>query len=67
MIFFDRPKAKNLVAFNHVTKRFNTLAILNTHKELTDKICLIKVGNTFVDSQSKRYNHFGKFLQEDIN
>ena len=48
-------------------KRFNTLAILNTHKELTDKICFVKVGNIFVESQSKRYNHFGKFLQEDID
>ena len=48
-------------------KRFNTLTILNTHKKLTDKICFIKVGNIFVESQSKRYNHFGKFLQEDKN
>ena len=55
-IFFDSPKIKNLAAFDHVTETiYNTLAILNTHKELTDKICFVKIGNVFVESQTKRW------------
>lgn len=47
-------------------RRFNSLAILNTYKDLSDKINFLKVGNMFVDSQEKRYNYFGKFIPEDL-
>ena len=36
-------------------KRFNSLAILSLHKELTDAIELVEVGNEFI---SKRLNNF---------
>ena len=47
-------------------KRFASLALLNTHKKLTDNISFIEVGNTFVSSQTRRYDYFGKFTPDDI-
>ena len=48
--------------------------IIRTHKSfellfrnLTDNICFVNVGNTFVASQTRRYNHFVKFVDEDIS
>ena len=41
---------------------FNALAILSTHKELTDHISLVSVGNEFVANHHKRYETFGKIL-----
>ena len=47
-------------------KRFNSLAILSTHKDLTDEINFAEVGNTFVSGHEYRYNHFGHFTSEDL-
>ena len=43
------------------SKRFNALAILNIHKDSTDKLNLNDVGNEFVLAREGRQNHFGKF------
>ena len=43
------------------SKRFNSLAVLHIHKEMTDGIDLIKVGNEFVLAREGRQNYFGKF------
>ena len=45
-------------------KRFNSLAILNTYKALTDD--LLKVGNEFVSKYDERFHQFGRFVQEDF-
>ena len=45
---------------------FNALAILSTHKNLTDNISLVSVGNEFVANHPKLYETFGKFLAEDV-
>ena len=37
-------------------KRFNSLAILNTYKELTDDIDLLKVGNEFVSKHDEQFH-----------
>ena len=42
-------------------KRFNSLAVLNTHKEILDELSLAVVGNDFVDGQRNRRNEFGAF------
>ena len=47
-------------------KRFNSLAVLSFHKELTDKISLINVANEFVTSKPLRKNIFGKFAKSDL-
>ena len=47
-------------------KRFNSLAILTSHKELTDEINFAQVGNIFVSGHSIRYNQFGQFTPDDL-
>lgn len=47
-------------------KRFNSLAVLSFHKELTDKISLVNVANEFVASKPSRKNIFGKFVDSDL-
>ena len=47
-------------------KRFNALAILSSHKEVTDKMSIINVANEFVDAKPNRKSIFGKFVQEDF-
>ena len=47
-------------------RRFNSLAILNFHKEELDKISLIEVAKKFVESYPYRRNHFRLFCDEDL-
>ena len=44
-------------------KRFNSLAVLNTHKEILDELSLVEVGNDIVDGRPNRWNEFGVFLR----
>ena len=46
-------------------KRFNALAILDCHKEVTDSLDLVSVGNRFVSLYQERYQKFGNFLASD--
>ena len=48
-------------------KRFNFLAVLNTHKEILDELSLVEVGNDFVDGRPNRRNEFGVFLETDLS
>lgn len=48
-------------------KRFNALAMLNYHKEVTDALDLVKVGNQFVSLHQERYQKFGNFQASDIS
>ena len=47
-------------------KRFNSLAILTSHKDITDDIDLTEVANIFVSGHDQRYNHFGRFSTGDL-
>ena len=47
-------------------KRFNSLAVLSFHKDLTDKISLVNVANEFVATKPSRKNIFGKFVESDL-
>ena len=47
-------------------KRFNSLAILSFHKEITDKISSIDVANEFVELKPMRKSIFGKFGKDDL-
>ena len=48
------------------TKRFNSLSILSIHKELTDSINLIGVGNEFASKNDERKMNLGKFVPSDL-
>ncbi|XP_066910503.1 zinc finger MYM-type protein 1-like [Clytia hemisphaerica] len=47
-------------------KRYNSLAILNSHKEIVDKLSLIEVAKRFTECQEKRQNEFGTFKESDL-
>ena len=46
--------------------RFNSVSILNFHKDRTDKLDLIKIANAFVQSDDNRMRIFGKFTKGDL-
>ena len=43
--------------------RFSNLTILNTHKQRTDKLCLVAVANEFVALNDNRKGNFGTFRE----
>ena len=45
--------------------RLNNVLVLHVHKNLTDQLCLIEVGNEFVKGSSHREDLFGTFLPTD--
>ena len=47
-------------------KRFNSLASLQEHKERTDNIHLVSIGNEFISKCSNRQLNFGKFSTADF-
>ena len=48
-------------------KRFNSLAVLNTHKDILGELSLVEVGNDFVDGRPRRQNEFGVFLETELS
>ena len=46
--------------------RFNSVSILNFHKDRTDKLDLIKIANAFVQLDDNRMRLFGKFTTNDL-
>ena len=47
--------------------RFNNIAILQIHKNRTDQLRLVDVGNEFVNNVSNRKAKFGVFTDSDFN
>ena len=47
-------------------KRYNALAVLNSHPEIVDRISLIEVAKRFTDCQEKRQSEFGTFKETDL-
>ena len=47
-------------------KRFNSLAILSFHKEITDEISVVDAANEFVATKPTRKNIFGNFSNNDL-
>ena len=48
-------------------KRFNTTAILNSHKEKTESMRITDVANKFVEVNDNRKRNFGTFTVEDLS
>ena len=44
-------------------RRFNSLGLLNVHKEPTDKLHLVEVGNKFIFLYEERFQYFGIFVK----
>ena len=49
-----------------LSSRFNSVAMLHYHKERTDRLDLIKIGNHFAQSNKNRLRLFGKFTENDL-
>ena len=47
-------------------KRYNALAVLNSHPEIVDRISLIEVAKRFTDCKEKRQREFGTFKENDL-
>ena len=60
-------RMKTWLRWTMTQKQFNSLAVLNTHKEIVDKLSLVEVGNDFVDGRPNRRNKFGVFLDTPLS
>lgn len=59
-------RVKTWMRSTMLPSRFNSISILNFHKDRTDKLDLIKIANAFVQSDDNRKRVFGKFTKEDL-
>ena len=64
--FFNARRLKTWLRSTMTTKRFNNLAILYTHKALTDTIDFVEIGNEFAAKYDVRKYNLGKFIQSDL-
>ena len=60
--FSTARRLKSWLRSTMTIQRFNGLALLNVHKECTDKLDLMEVGNEFIDQYGQRRKHFGKSI-----
>ena len=49
-----------------ISQRFNGLALLNAHKEYTDQLDLMEVGNEFINQNEQPRKHFGKYTENEF-
>ena len=59
-------RIKTLLRSVMTTKRFNNLSILSIHKELTDSINLVNIGNEFASKYDKCRMNLGKSVPSDL-
>ena len=59
-------RIKTWLLSTKMTKRFNNLSILSIHKELTDSINLVDIGNEFASKYDGRRMNLGKFVPSDL-
>lgn len=64
--FSTARRLKTWLRSTMTTKRFNNLAILSTHKDLTDTINFIDIGNEFAAKYDARKHNLGKFIPSDL-
>ena len=64
--FSAARRMKTWLRSTMTNKRFNSLSILNIHKNLTDKLDLVDGGNEFVSLYDSRHHYFGKFENSDF-
>ncbi|KAJ8018696.1 52 kDa repressor of the inhibitor of the protein kinase [Holothuria leucospilota] len=59
--FSTARRIKTWLRSNMLQRRFNSLAILNSHKERTDQLCLHSIGNEFVSRNASQKLKFVSF------
>ena len=64
--FSTALRLKTWLRSTMTTKRFNNLAILSTHKDLTDTINFVDIGNEFAAKYDVRKHNLGKFTASDL-
>ena len=64
--FLVAQRIKTWLRSTMTTKRFNNLSILSIHKELTDSINLVDIGNKFASKYDGRRKNLGKFVPSDL-
>ena len=64
--FSVAQRIKTRLRSTMTTKRFNNLSILSIHKELTDSINLVDIGNEFASKYDGRRMNLGKFVPSDL-
>lgn len=48
-------------------ERFSNLTILNSHKERTEKLCLVDIANEFAKRNDNRKRNFGIFKDSGLH
>ena len=64
--FTSARRLKTWLRSTMTQTRFSNLTILNTHKQRTDKLCLIDVANEFSALNENLKSHFGTFKECDL-
>ena len=65
--FSTARRIKTWLQSRMLRAHFNHLAILNTHKDRFDKLCLVSVANSFVSLNENRERNCGKFTTTDFS
>ena len=65
--FSTAQQLKYWLRASMTTKRFNALPILNSNKDLTNKLDLMEIGNEFISKNDERFRQLGRFTKEDSN
>ena len=63
--FIALRRLKSYLRATMTQTRLHNVLVLHGHKNLTDQLCLIEVGNDFVKGSSHREALFGIFLSTD--
>ena len=64
--FSTARRLKSWLRSTMTSQRFNALALLNVHKECTDQLGLMEVGNEFINQNEQRRKHFGKYTENEF-
>lgn len=64
--FSTARRIKSWLRANMSQKRFNHIALLNTHKTHTDNLRLVDVANEFISRNENRKRNFGTFTVQDL-
>ena len=64
--FSSARRLKTWLRSTMTQTRCSNLTILNTHKQRTDKLCLIDVANEFAALNENRKSNFGTFKESDL-
>ena len=64
--FSSSRRLKTWLRSTMTQTRFSNLAILNTRKQRTEKLCLIDVANEFAALNENRKSNFGTFKESDL-